>query len=92
VWLAPPDYGQRLRADVICFTYHDLVFSRCQPGIACAARFNRQWRPRRTRFNWAPAPHWPWPSSLGLNRAAAVPQSNFQLWTGSYPFALFRRR
>ena len=32
VWLAPPDYGQRLRADVICFTYHDLVFSRCQPG------------------------------------------------------------
>jgi len=21
------DYGQRLRADVICFTYHDLVFS-----------------------------------------------------------------
>ena len=41
VWLAPPDYGQRLRADVICFTYHDLVFSRCQPGIACAARFNR---------------------------------------------------
>jgi len=40
VWLAPPDYGQRLRADVICFTYHDLVFSRCQPGSraprACA--------------------------------------------------------
>ena len=27
VWLAPPDYGQRLQADVICFTYHDLVFS-----------------------------------------------------------------
>src|SRR6476620_7834625 len=26
-WLAPPDYNQRLQADVICLTYHGLVFS-----------------------------------------------------------------
>jgi hypothetical protein len=26
-WLASPDYGQRLQADVICLTYHGLVFS-----------------------------------------------------------------
>ena len=26
-WLAPPDYNQRLQADVTCITYHGLVFS-----------------------------------------------------------------
>jgi len=26
-WLAPPQYGQRLQADVVCFTYHDLVLA-----------------------------------------------------------------
>jgi hypothetical protein len=28
VWLAPPHYGQRPRANVACVTYHDLVFGK----------------------------------------------------------------
>jgi hypothetical protein len=26
-WRAPPQYGQRLQADVVCLTYHDLVLA-----------------------------------------------------------------
>ena len=47
VWLAPPHYGQRSRANVACVTYHDLVMT--------CARFHRSRKSVRLRmciFGW----------------------------------------